>query len=91
MHAPTKLAGLRHHVPLKSGQAKRVTFVVHPSRLAFYNPRMRFVVEPGAYRFSVGASSRDIHAEQTGQTRRRGSRVSPVPGRGDLSYGVTHS
>lgn len=52
-------------VLLEPGQAKRVTFVVHPSRLAFYNPQMRFVVEPGAFRFSVGASSSDIRAEQT--------------------------
>ena len=37
----------------------------HPSRLAFYNPRMRFVTEPGAFTFSIGASSADIRAEQT--------------------------
>jgi beta-glucosidase len=52
-------------VPLASGQARRVTFSVHPSRLAFYDPRMRFVTEPGAFTFSVGASSTDIRAEQT--------------------------
>ncbi len=47
------------------GQARRVTFTVHPSRLAFYDTRMRFVTEPGAFIFSVGASSTDIRAEQT--------------------------
>ncbi len=52
-------------VSLASGQARRVTFMVHPSRLAFYDPWMRFVTEPGAYTFSVGASSTDIRAEQT--------------------------
>jgi beta-glucosidase len=31
-------------VRLDPGQARRVTFTVHPSRLAFYDPRMRFVV-----------------------------------------------
>ena len=46
-------------------QARRVTFTVHPSRLAFYDPSMRFVTEPGAFTFSVGASSADIRAEKT--------------------------
>ena len=50
---------------LAPGQARRVTFTVHPSRLAFYDPSMRFVTEPGAFTFSVGASSVDIRAEQT--------------------------
>jgi beta-glucosidase len=50
---------------LTPGQARRVTFAVHPSRLAFYDPHMRFVTEPGAFTFSVGASSADIRAEQT--------------------------
>ena len=43
----------------------RVTFVVHPSRLAFYDEAMRFVVEPGLFRFSVGASSVDIRQHAT--------------------------
>ena len=50
---------------LKPGQACRVMFTVHPSRLAFYNPDMRFVTEPGTFTFSIGASSADIRAEQT--------------------------
>jgi beta-glucosidase len=50
---------------LTPGQACRVTFTVHPSRLAFYDPHMRFVTEPGAFTFSIGASSADIRAEQT--------------------------
>ncbi len=52
-------------VSLAPGQAQRVTFTVHPSRLAFYDPQMRFVTEPGAFTFSIGASSADIRAEQT--------------------------
>lgn len=51
-------------VALEPGQARQVTFTVHPSRLAFYNPQMRFVTEPGGFLFSVGASSGDIRAEQ---------------------------
>ncbi len=50
---------------LTPGQACRVVFTVHPSRLAFYNPDMRFVTEPGACTFSIGASSADIRTEET--------------------------
>lgn len=49
-------------VTLAPGECRRVTFTVHPSRLAFYDPQMRFVTEPGAFTFSVGASSADIRA-----------------------------
>lgn len=49
---------------LESGGARRLTFAVHPSRLAFYDPQMHFVTEPGVFTFSVGASSADIRAEQ---------------------------
>ena len=38
---------------------------MHPSRLAFYDPSMRFVTEPGAFTFSVGASSVDLRVEKT--------------------------
>jgi len=50
---------------LEPGQTRKIMFTVHPSRLAFYNPDMRFVTEPGAFTFSIGASSADIRAEQT--------------------------
>ncbi len=52
-------------VPLAAGQASQIKFTVHPSRLAFYDPSMRFVTEPGEFRFRVGGSSADIRAEQT--------------------------
>jgi beta-glucosidase len=48
---------------LGPGEPARVTFDVHPSRLAFYDEAMRFVVEPGLFRFAVGASSSDIRQE----------------------------
>jgi beta-glucosidase len=51
-------------VSLAPGEARRVRFAVHPSRLAFYDPQLRFVTEPGAFTFAVGASSADIRAEQ---------------------------
>jgi beta-glucosidase len=51
-----------HLVP---DEEARVTFVVHPSRLAFYDEGMRFVVEPGSFRFAVGASSADIRQYAT--------------------------
>jgi beta-glucosidase len=50
-------------VPLEPGDAKRLTFTVDPSRLAYYDPRMRFVIEPGDFIFMVAASSADIRAQ----------------------------
>lgn len=47
-------------VPLLPGRAARVTFEVHPSRLAFYDEDMNFVVEPGQFRFALGRSSSDL-------------------------------
>jgi beta-glucosidase len=52
-------------VALAPGEASTVTFVVDPSRLAFYDPDMRFVVEPGDFTFSVGASALDIRQQRT--------------------------
>ena len=52
-------------VTLEPGQARTVTFTVHPSRLAFYDPQMRFVTEPGGFWFGVGGSSADLPATQT--------------------------
>ena len=63
---------------LQPGEAARVSFDVHPSRLAFYDEDMQFVVEPGRFRFAVGASSADIReqaeVELTGPVRRYSQR-----------------
>jgi beta-glucosidase len=45
---------------LRAGETRRVTFHLDPSQLGFYDPRMRFVVEPGGVQVQVGASSEDI-------------------------------
>jgi beta-glucosidase len=52
-------------VTLMAGERRQITFTVHPSRLAFYNPEMRFVTEPGTFTFSVGSSSVDIRMQKT--------------------------
>ena len=52
-------------VELEPGELSSVTYRVHPSRLAFYDPHMRFVCEPGAFTFAVGASWRDIRLSST--------------------------
>jgi beta-glucosidase len=56
------LAGFAR-VPLAPGETRQVGFLVHPSRLAFYDETMRFVVEPGRFTLGVGASSDDIRSE----------------------------
>lgn len=51
-------------VELQPGRSRVVEFDVDPSRLAFFDPQMRFVVEPGEFEFAVGGSSIDLRATQ---------------------------
>ncbi|HJQ35093.1 MAG TPA: beta-glucosidase BglX [Pyrinomonadaceae bacterium] len=44
-------------VTLKPGEKRRVTFTLTPEHLGFYDRRMRFGVEPGAFKVFVGDSS----------------------------------
>jgi beta-glucosidase len=41
-------------IPLDPGEARQVTFTIHPSRLAFFDENFRFVCEPGAFRVEIG-------------------------------------
>lgn len=52
-------------IGLAPNESARVTFTIHPSRLAFYDEGMRFVCEPGEFTFAVGASWADIRARTT--------------------------
>ena len=60
-------------VPLEPGDTRTVRFTVHPSRLAFFDPSMRFVIEPGAFTFRC--HGREVTVELTGDVvehRQRG-------------------
>nr|AIA84722.1 CAZy families GH3 protein [uncultured Pseudoalteromonas sp.] len=46
-------------VSLKAGESKVVHFTVTPDKLAFYDKKMRKIVEPGEFIVMVGASSDD--------------------------------
>jgi len=46
---------------LRPGEKRRVEFALTPEHLGFYNPEMRFVVEPGEFKVMVGTSSADEH------------------------------
>jgi len=50
-------------VALPRGAERIVRFSIPASRLAFYDPSMRFVVEPGAFTVWVGASAADLRQE----------------------------
>ncbi|HET9058353.1 MAG TPA: glycoside hydrolase family 3 N-terminal domain-containing protein [Acidimicrobiales bacterium] len=52
-----------HRVTIAPAEAARVRFRIHPSRLAFYDERMDFVVEPGKFRFVAGRSCQDAACE----------------------------
>ena len=47
-------------VPLKPGETKSITFTLTPEDLSLWNRSMKFVVEPGMFRVTVGAASEDI-------------------------------
>jgi len=55
----TELAGFTR-VHLEPGESAEVTFEIGPDRLRMLDEQMRWVVEPGAFRVMVGASSKDI-------------------------------
>ncbi len=44
---------------LEAGETRSVAFDITPEQLAFYDIRMKFVVEPGEFEIMVGNSSRD--------------------------------
>ena len=46
-------------VPLRPGETKTVAFDITPESLAFYDVKMKYVVEPGEFEIMVGTSSRD--------------------------------
>src|SRR3989440_673210 len=47
-------------IHLKPGESRTLTFTLTPDDLALWNREMHFVVEPGAFRVMIGASSEDI-------------------------------
>ena len=63
---------------LAPGESRRVHFEVHPSRLAFFDEAMRFVVEPGQFRFATGVSAAVLRQERvvtlTGEVARYSQR-----------------
>jgi beta-glucosidase len=61
---PRRLEGYEK-VRLGPGQSARATFTLAPDELSFYDEAAhRFVVAPGRYRLSVGASSRDLPEQE---------------------------
>lgn len=52
-------------VALKAGEAKQVTIKVKVQDLGVWNAQMKYVVEPGDFLFSVGASSSDLKGSVT--------------------------
>jgi beta-glucosidase len=51
-------------ISLQSGETKTVTLEITPESLAFYNVKMKYVVEPGGFEIMVGNSSRDADLQK---------------------------
>lgn len=52
-------------VYLRPGEAKKITFILYPEQLAFYDEFMRFIVEKGVFEVMIGSSSEDIKLSGT--------------------------
>ena len=52
-------------IRLEPGESAEVAFDVDISELAFWNPEMEFVIEPGEVEVMIGASSEDIRLRKT--------------------------
>ena len=57
-----KLIGFKR-TTLEPGQAKRITFYITPSLLAFHDKNLDLIVEPGEFDILVGSSSDDIRLQ----------------------------
>ena len=44
---------------LAPGESTRVEFTLTPDKLAYYDAKMRYGVEPGDFEVMIGSSSRD--------------------------------
>ena len=50
---------------LQPGEAKRVTFILQPSQMAFLDEDMRWKIEKGEFEIQIGASSKDIRLKES--------------------------
>jgi len=52
-------------ISLQPDETKTVTLEITPESLAFWDVRMKYVVEPGEFEIMVGSSSREVNLQKT--------------------------
>lgn len=50
---------------LKAGASQKITFTIDKEKLAFYNAKLEWAPEPGAFEVQLGASSADIRLKES--------------------------
>ena len=50
---------------LKAGASQKITFTIDKEKLAFYNAKLEWAAEPGAFEVQLGASSADIRLKDS--------------------------
>ena len=45
---------------LKAGESKTLTFTLTTADLRFYNDKLQYIFEPGAFKVFIGGNSRDV-------------------------------
>lgn len=51
-------------VPLHPGETKSVVFYIHKAKLAYYNPQLKKVTDPGKFEIMIGSSSIDLQSAE---------------------------
>ncbi|MFC5281934.1 beta-glucosidase BglX [Pedobacter alpinus] len=49
---------------VKAGETKTITFVIERDKLSFYNEKLDWITQPGAFKLMIGSSSNDIRLTQ---------------------------
>jgi hypothetical protein len=62
---------------LAAGETKTVAIEITPESLAFYDIKMKYVVEPGDFEIMVGNSSRDADLQSVVLTVENNGRLMP--------------
>jgi len=60
LYVRDRVASVTRPVGLEAGESRGIRFDLDPGQLAFYDPDMWLVVEPGEVEIMVGASSEDV-------------------------------
>ena len=45
---------------IKAGESKKISFIITPNDLKFYNDKLQYMYEPGDFKLFIGTNSEDV-------------------------------